>query len=170
MAAHWMLSINYFDLAIKCQLFMEQKRIDIERIGRQLKKKDRQILTLNVIFYSFFVINTFLCLYYPLKIAFFTALDIFGMLVAAAIMVYSIYLLRRKIRLLGKGMIKAREKLMGALSIVFIFQIALVFCQRLANILLNRVRYRDEYVHEGCLSHPDCIDKTCHFLQLNWFA
>ena len=128
MVAHWMLSINYFDLAIKCQLFIEQKRIDIERIGRQLKIKDGRILTMNAIFYSFFVINTFLCLYCSKKIAFFTALVIFGMLVAAIIMVYSICLLKRKIRLLGKGKIKAREKIMSALSIVFIFQIALVFC------------------------------------------
>ena len=128
MAAHWMLSINYFDLAIKCQLFMEQKRIDIERIGRLLKKKDRQILTLNAIFYSFFAINTFLCFYYPKHISIFATTQIFGMLLAAAVMVYSIYLLKRKIRSLGQGKIKAREKLMSALSNVFIFQIALVCC------------------------------------------
>ena len=128
MAAHWMLSINYFDLAIKCQLFIEHNRIDIERIGRQFKIKDRQVLTLNAIFYSFFAINTFLCLYYPKHMAIFASAQVFGMMLAAAVMVYSIYLLKRKIRSLGQGKIKAREKLMSALSNVFIFQIALVCC------------------------------------------
>ena len=123
-----MLSINYFDLAIKCQLFLELNRVEIERIGRQFKIKDRQILTLNVIFYSFFATNSFLCLYYPNHIAIFATTQIFGMLLAAAVMVYAIYLLVRKIRLLGRGKIKAREKLVSALSNVFIFQIVLVLC------------------------------------------
>ena len=128
MAAHWMLSINYFDLSIKCQLFMEMNRIEIERIGSQFKIKDRLILALNTIFYSFFAINTFLCFYCPKHISIFATTQIFGMLLAAAVMVYSIYLLKRKIRSLGQGKIKAREKLMSALSNVFIFQIALVCC------------------------------------------
>ena len=170
MAAHWMLSINYFDLAIKCQLFMEQKRIDIERIGRQLKKKDRQILTLNAIFYSFFAINTFLCLYYPKHMAIFATTQVFGMMLAAAVMVYSIYLLKRNIRSLGKGKIRAREKLMSALSSVFIFQISLVFCERIAYIFSNNISSNDGFTPDGCLKDPDCMEKACPYLQAQWFT
>ena len=169
MAAHWMLSINYFDLAIKCQLFLELNRVEIERIGRQFKIKDRQILTLNAIFYSFFAINTFLCLYYPKHFAIFATAQVFGMLLAAAVMVYSIHLLKKKIRLLGLGMIRAREKLMSALSIVFAFQITLVFCERIVNILYNNVRYSDGFRHEGCLKDPACMEKACPYLQTQWF-
>ena len=81
MVAHWIFAISYFELALKCQLFitLDIDNLDIERIVQQFKAKDRQVLILNIVFYTFFVVNTTLWLIFTKLIAIWYTLELIGM-------------------------------------------------------------------------------------------
>ena len=82
MVAHWIFAISYFELALKCQLFIvhdNNNNLDIKRIGQQMKAKDKQVLILNVIFYTYFVVNTTLWLIFTKLIVVWETVELIGM-------------------------------------------------------------------------------------------
>ena len=86
--AHWIFAITYFELALKCKLFIGE--YDFERIEQQLKAKDRQILVGNVIFYAYSLLLTSLWLFVPEFISIWFTMQLLGALAAAIILVFSL--------------------------------------------------------------------------------
>ena len=86
--AHWIFAISYFELALKCKLFIGE--YNFERIELNLKAKDKQILVANLIFYSFSLILTSLWVFVPKFISIWYTMELFGALAAAVILVFSI--------------------------------------------------------------------------------
>ena len=86
--AHWIFAITYFELALKCKLFIGE--YNFERIEQKLKAKDKQILVGNLIFYSFSLILTSLWLFVPKLISIWYTMELLGALAAAVILVFSI--------------------------------------------------------------------------------
>ena len=124
-------------------------------IEKQIKCKNRLILSLNVIFYAWWLTLIACCAFNPEKFGLWMNLEQVSALAAIVLLIFAVLKLRSETKSLrGRG-VGAREKLMCSHVVVFGFVIVVVIFDRIDNLLLEDSI--PDNISPGCWDDAECL-------------